>query len=111
MSRQTFTWFPEFEAALSQAPNVNVTKFGDGYETRTPEGINNSPEVWSLQFTLAGDNLTNVLNFIKTRNAVETFYWGNPFGVTNVYICRKWKMVRRQGHNVMNFDFEQVFEV
>lgn len=110
MSKQTFTWFPEFESQLSQTPKVTVTKFGDGYEQRTPMGMNNNPEKWTLQFTLGGSDLRDVLSFINARAGVEGFYWTSPLGVTHTYVCRDWKTTFKQGHHVMNFDFEQVFE-
>lgn len=110
MSKTTFTWRPEFESQLTQAPKVTTIKFGDGYEQRTPSGINNAPEKWSLQFTVSSAATNSALTFIQARGAVESFYWTNPFGQTKTYICKEWKLSRRQGHNVMNFDFEQVFE-
>lgn len=110
MSRATFTWFPEFESQLSQEPNITVTKFGDGYESRTPMGINNSPEKWSLKFSETNSVFSEVLGFVRARNGVESFYWRNPFGAINVYVCRKWSMTRSQGYSSINLDFEQVFE-
>lgn len=110
MSKPTFTWFPEFESQLTEEPKVTVTKFGDGYESRTPMGINNSSEKWSLKFTDTNSKFPEVLAFVKARNAVESFYWKNPFGAINVYVCRKWSMTRSQGYLSINLDFEQVFE-
>lgn len=110
MTRQTFTWFPEFETEIAQSPKVNVIKFADGYETRTAMGLNNNPETWSLQFTVSSILLPDVLKFIKARGGVESFYWKTPLGDLNKVVCRKWKSVRKKGHMVVNFDFEQVFE-
>lgn len=112
MARQTFTWRPEFDAQLSQEPNVSVTKFGDGYELRAPVGINNDPETWSLQFTeAAGPGVySDVLAFVRARNAVESFYWMTPLGQTKTFVCRSWRFGRKQGYSVINMDFEEVFE-
>lgn len=110
MARQTFSWNPEYDASLAQDPSVSVTKFGDGYELRTPTGINNNREKWSLQFTQSSATYPQVLAFIQARNAVESFYWTTPLGLTKVFVCRSWKLSRKQGHNIMTFEFEQVFE-
>lgn len=110
MARQTFTWYPEFEAKLAQEPKVNVTKFGDGYEQRTPTGINNNPETWSVQFTASSASYPSVLAFIQARGGVESFYWTTPFNQTNIFVCRKWDLTRKQGHLVMTMSFEQVYE-
>lgn len=110
MARQTFTWLPEFESQMSQAPSVNITKFGDGYEARVATGINNNPQKWSLQFTMNDANSASALAFVRARNAVESFYWMNPMGETIIVVCRTWKTSRKQGHYVTSLEFEQVFE-
>lgn len=110
MARQTFSWQPNFESKLSQEPKISVTKFGDGYEQRTPNGINNNPEVWSVEFTRSSASYPDVLTFIQARGGVESFYWTTPFQQTKVFVCRKWSIVRKEGHTVLTMDFEQVFE-
>jgi len=110
MTRQTFTWFPEWEASLSQTPQVQVTKFGDGYEARVARGMDNNPETWSLQFTMAAPQLTEIVTFIQARGGVESFIWTTPMSNTGIYVCRKWKTTHRGGIRIMNFDLEQVFE-
>jgi phage-related protein len=110
MARQTFTWHPDYDSKLSQEPSVSVTKFGDGYEQRTPNGINNNPETWSVEFTRSSASFPDVLAFIQARNGVESFYWTTPFNQEKIFVCRKWGLVRKEGHLVISMDFEQVFE-
>lgn len=110
MDRLTFEWNPEYESSMDQEPKVNVTKFGDGYEARTPEGINNNPQKWLLQFSTSNQATQDVLDFIRARNASESFNWTNPLQETGVYVCRSWKMQRKMGVNVISMTFEQVFE-
>ena len=110
MARQTFSWQPNFESKLSQEPKVSITKFGDGYEQRTPNGINNNPETWSVEFTRSSAAFPDVLTFIQARGGVESFYWTTPFEQTKVFVCRKWGLVRKEGHYVLSMDFEQIFE-
>jgi phage-related protein len=110
MARQTFTWMPEWESSMEQQPTVNVTKFGDGYETRVPTGINNNAQKWNLQFSTSNQTSQDALAFVRARNAVESFYWTNPLSETGVYVCRSWRVQRKQGVNVLSFTFEQVFE-
>lgn len=111
MTRKTFNYRPEWDSTLSEEPNVTSTKFGDGYEARTPRGINNRAEVWSLTFSATSNAVPEILTFLRDRGGVTAFYWANPFGITNLYICRKWKMSRKAGMQVLTMDFEQVFEV
>lgn len=111
MAKTTFTWQPEWGSELAQKPDVNVTKFGDGYELRTPVGINNAPEKWTLKFTTSSQQYPAVLAFIRARGAVESFYWTTPLGETKLFVCRSWRMTRNKGHHSISLDFEQVFEV
>jgi phage-related protein len=110
MPRQTFSFRPDYDSQLSQEPSVIVTKFGDGYEQRVTTGINNSPEKWSLTFTVGNPALPAALAFVQARKGVESFYWQNSFGVTNVYVCRRWNMSRTPGKQSLSMEFEQVFE-
>ena len=110
MARQTFTWAPEFDASMEQTPTVTVTKFGDGYETRVPQGINNNAQKWTLQFTDSNQNTQSMLAFIRARNGSESIYWTNPLEETGIYVCRSWKLSRKKGVNVYSLTFEQVFE-
>jgi phage-related protein len=110
MARQTFNWRPNYDSKLSQEPKVNVTKFGDGYELRSPDGINNNPETWSVEFTRSSASFPDVLAFIQARNGLESFYWTTPFNQQKVFVCRKWSLIKKEGHVVLNMDFEQVFE-
>lgn len=109
-TRQTFIWFPEWDASLAQTPQVQVTKFGDGYESRVPRGINNTPQTWSLQFTMAAPQLGDVIAFVREARGVDAFLWTNPLNETGLYVCRKWRTIHRGHVRIMNFDLEQVFE-
>lgn len=110
MTRPTFTWNPEYEATLDEEPTVTVTKFGDGYEVRNVSGINTTAQKWKLTFSQGNASFPDVLTFVRTQGASQSFYWTNPLGETKVFVCRKWQLSRKQGHNVMTLDFDQVFE-
>lgn len=110
MSRLTFNYRPDYESTLAQQPAVITTKFGDGYEQRVAVGINNNPEKWSLAFTVGNPVLPDALAFLQARKGVESFYWANPYGTTNVYVCRNWTLSRGPGKQTLTMDFEQVFE-
>jgi len=110
MAATTFTWQPEYGAQLSEEPKVNVTKFGDGYEVRAPEGINSNLQKWNLQFTASSASTPAILTFLRARNAVEAFNWTTPLNEEKVFVARKWKLTRREGHQVLSVDFEEVPE-
>ena len=110
MTALTFIWNPDLGSSLTEEPKVSLTKMGDGYEVRVPIGINNKPEMWDMQFTSVSTAFNDVLNFIRARAATQPFYWKNPLGITNLYVCRKWNTKHQGEMRVFNCAFEQVFE-
>jgi phage-related protein len=110
-SRLTFTWNPDRGSTLTEKPNAHVTKFGDGYELRTANGMNSNAESWAVAFTLPFTGADALLAFLRARNGVESFYWQNLYGATNVYVCRTWQVnASGAGHRTITCTLEQVFE-
>ena len=111
MPREVFTWFPDVGATEQSRPDVLVTKFGDGYETRLGNGVNPTRAIWAVKFTRVNAEINAILAFLEARSAIDTFTWTTPRNVVGVYICRNWQQSRMQG-GVMTVtaDFERVYE-
>ena len=111
MSKPTFTWNPDLGADRDIKPSVKQIKFGDGYETRIPIGINTMPRKWTVTFTRAYPEANAIDSFLQTCAGVQSFLWTDPRNETNTYVCRDWK-VRQQYFGVYQVTavFEQVFE-
>ena len=77
---------------LEKEPKVKVSKFGDGYEQRVADGINNNLQKWTISFTKRNDtDVGSVYDFLEARAAVESFDWTpRGEGATRVFVCRKW---------------------
>lgn len=110
MTFPVFTWFPDVEGQGDIQPDVNVQKFGDGYEQRTAIGINFIKDKWSLTFTRAREEGLAILKFLRARGALNAFTWTNPLGETGTYKCASWKPKSLPGGLEITADFEQVFE-
>jgi phage-related protein len=110
MTKPVFTWNPDVGSQQDVKPNVNVTKFGDGYELRVAAGINNKPQSWSLKFERNYDICNAVVAFLKARGGVESFTWTNPLGETGTFVCRSYKTQQNVGTMEVTATFEQVFE-
>ncbi|MTD34035.1 phage tail protein [Paludibacterium denitrificans] len=88
----TFTWTPDYSAKLSRAPRVLKAQFGDGYDQRVPDGINNNPQSWALTF----NNRTNadadaIDAFLSAQNGVTWFWWTPPrVNAAIKVVCEKW---------------------
>lgn len=110
MTRETFTWYPDFESQKTVKPNVAVLNFGDDYEQRQRQGLNRIKEEWSLTFTRSYELINAVDDFLTARGGVESFYWVNPRGKQIIVVCDEHTVKRYQGYLVLTATFRQVFE-
>lgn len=109
----TFVWVATYGSKETIKPNVVVTQFGDGYESRTPVGMNTQRRKWDLNF----DNRPNatadaIESFLKARGAVEAFDWTPPYGGAGKWVCREWSSAPTSPNTrSVTATFEEVFEV
>lgn len=108
---QTFTWFPDANHSASVEPSVSSARFGDGYEQRVENGINNMPETWSLTFTGTRVEIKAIDDFLKSHAGARAFLWTTPDEDTGKFICRRWNKGRDRAVKAsISCDFVQVFE-
>lgn len=113
-------WHPDEEDEMEVTPTVKVTKFGEGYEQRTPFGIHTKPRVWSLKFTRPLAEIRPILSFLEEKGGVASFSWKDPLWRANKgdgtpdpigkYVCRKWNVRKTNGLHELIARFEQVFD-
>jgi phage-related protein len=104
-----FFWRPSYNYSVKLEPRNRVVSFGDGYEQRTPDGIQNNLLQIDLTFpTRNEDEASAILHFFHTRNASEgfVFYPPKPYNVAKRFKCSSWdSTVAFQG----NFSIKAVF--
>jgi len=77
----TFTYAPDWGASLKMAPRVRRVAFGDGYEQRAGDGINNNLQTWDLTFSKRTDTeIEEILAFLTVAGGVALFDWEPPAG-------------------------------
>lgn len=114
-------WHPEENNGYTVKPTVKATKFGDGYEQRTPIGVNTQPKIWNLKYTFAnptgktglpsGTDANEFLAFLQERGGVTSFTWTDPRNKTGKYVCREWEESSpKMGIVTISVKFEQVFD-
>ena len=93
-------------------PKVKTISFGDSYEQRTPDGINNSLLKFNLNFN--GRPLhesTAIIHFLKNRAGAESFVFTPyaPFSKTKLYKCSNFNVdfVFFNNYNI-NVEFQEV---
>lgn len=64
-----------YDRGVQQAPAPRVLKaqFGDGYEMRVRDGINNTPRTWALSFNnRTKEDIDKLYEFMNTLAGVDT---------------------------------------
>lgn len=108
----TFAWIATYGSRQTTKPRVEVVKFGDGYESRTPIGLNSLPRSWDLTFENRPNSTADAIeDFLKDRGAVEAFNWVPPYGAAGRWVCREWSSTpTSQNTRSVTCTFEEVFE-
>lgn len=109
----TFDWIPDFGYQQTRTPRVRSVKFGDGYEQRTPDGINNDAQKWSVKFQNRTFSESNeIVDFLSARGGWQAFDWIPPFKDDAIrVVCRDWsEETTSYNLRTINATFEQVFE-
>lgn len=94
VTKPEFIWKPSYETEKGLTPKVKVIQFGDGYEQRVPDGINNN--LLTLNLTFAGkalDEATAILHFFYAREGTESFLFTPPapYHYKKKFIAKDWK--------------------
>ncbi|MCB1928291.1 MAG: phage tail protein [Rhodocyclaceae bacterium] len=110
---ETFTWQASYGSALDEAPRVEAISFGDGYEARVGQGINQDPRRWSLVFTNKPTPVADALvSFLRARGALESFDWTDPEDNPGRWVCRAWNsQPTSPRHRTITCEFHEVFEL
>jgi phage-related protein len=106
-----FGWMPDESWSGQKKPSISATKFGDGYEQRVSNGINNTPKQFKLKFTKSTLECIGIDRFLSVMNGKNSFEWRNPLGIKNNYICKEWNVSRVNAAVLsVSATFDQVFE-
>lgn len=112
MARDTFSeeWLPNIGHSVSYKPNATPVNYGDGYELRLSNGLNTRPEIWSVTFSSNYAKIKEINAFLKSQNAVKSFFWRSPDNEVITVVCRDWAISTDEGVKSISTKFEQVFE-
>lgn len=66
-------------ASVDVEPRVIVAQFGDGYAQRRPNGINYTPQTWTVDMRNAKEaDARAAFDFLNARGGVDVFNWYEP---------------------------------
>ncbi len=106
---EEFKWRPETAYQVGNEPKVKVAKFGNGYEQRVKDGINNQLKTYQISFIKHADIGKQIDEFLKDRGAVESFLWlTSDDNSKRKFVCRGWQVTPRATAWQIDCTFEEV---
>lgn len=93
-----FWWKASYNASIVNKPRVKINQFGNGYQQRVNDGINNNLIEFSLNFENRSEKETvSILHFLRERNGQESFIYNVPTiysksanSLNTRYVCSEW---------------------
>ena len=111
-TRPYFFWKPSYGVQVSNTPRAKSIRFGDGYEQRFRDGINNNLLILSISFdSVEEKEATAISHFLDDKGGVDDFFYlpPSPHQVLSKFICREWQTVFNFDNNFsVSATFEQV---
>jgi len=100
----------------SNAPKVLLATFGDGYEQRLPDGINNKKRIFNVSYkNRVKSEAEDIVDFFELKGAVTAFTFRYDKGdgaETEVNVkCPSWNWAANHDpYHTITATFEEVFQ-
>tara|TARA_R100000152_G_C6609629_1_gene63946 strand:+ start:44 stop:388 length:345 start_codon:yes stop_codon:yes gene_type:complete len=104
---------PAYNTRISVKPDVNVVSFGDGYEQRLTEGLNQNPLTVNLSFNISQGEADTAIAFLNQRivNGTSFDYVLPAETNTRKFVCHSYpKTIPFLNRVILNCVFREVFE-
>lgn len=106
---ETFHWKVDPGMGVESEPQVQVVKFGDGYEQRRAAGLNNHLEKYSITVRVKRHEVRFLRDFLDRHGGTKSFLWTPPYGYSPIkVVCRKWSVKVDAIKATLTTTFEQV---
>jgi phage-related protein len=112
-----FWWRPSYDANIRNTPKIIINQFGNGYEQRINDGINNNLINFILRFDNRNEQETvSILHFLGQRNGKESFvynlptiYAKDPLNLKTRFTCMNWESIYASYNNYqISCEFREV---
>ncbi|MGC6360466.1 phage tail protein [Bisgaard Taxon 45] len=106
---RVFEYAPQWGMEMTRKPKVKVITFGDGYEQRIPDGINNNLRTYSVNFSGDETEINEIEQFLNEHGAVKAFLW-TPYNSTiqGKFKCEEWSVSLKTGFFTLSAEFKEV---
>ena len=103
----------DYGVRKASKPKNRKIVFGDGYEMRFAEGLNNNPKVYNVTFgNISQTQSDTIEDFLDARAAdADAFGWTPPEESAGKFVCEGWsKTIPYKDRATIKATFRQVFE-
>ena len=108
MNMKEFTWQADWNMKRKKKPNVNTIRFGDGYEQRQSDGINNNLRTYDVVFSGSEEKIKAIDMFLDECCGVTAFSW-QPYGdKKGLFTCGEWDETKKTGYRTLTATFKEV---
>lgn len=93
-SKTKWLWNLSYSSPANHTPRLKSIQFGDGYEQRNRDGINNNLIEYDVQFNLLTYKESfAILHFLYERGGTESFVWipPPPYATEKLFVCKDWR--------------------
>lgn len=108
-----WVWVESAGATLEEEPAIRSVQFGDGYEQRSPDGINFMRQVWTIPFDEVDDAVADdMVQFLRDQKGYLAFNYVPLRSTTAIkVVCKQWSRSHTgPGTSSLRATFRQVFE-
>lgn len=92
---EEFHWLPEDGMKTENKPSIKTVRFGDGYEQRSPNGLNHSLRVFTCDFKVEANERDSFEKFLARHEGYKSFW--RPPGINRK---SEWCVERGQRQNI-----------
>ncbi|WP_374091658.1 phage tail protein [Pasteurella multocida] len=114
MTIETFKWKSQWGMTSEITRNVDVVKFGDGYEQQSSKGLNDliqtSNVIVRLNKRVQENDINELKVFLAKHLSLYAFYWTPPGNSGNILVvCDKYSKTDNGVYIDFELTFRQVF--
>ncbi|MDO6706794.1 phage tail protein [Photobacterium sp. 1_MG-2023] len=105
-----FHWIPtENGFSRKSKPRIQKVHFGDGYEQRSPDGLNNHLKNYPVTFEGDSDDIYEIEHFLEMHLGYLPFIF-TPVGewVPRTVVCEEWDIKEGSTESVLTTSFREV---
>lgn len=102
-----------YETQSKATPRILIAKFGDGYEQRSPDWINNTPRTITVKVDQTRDIITQLEQFLVSLEGSTAFLFTPPYDTQGTFVADQGWTITEKGFDyaILEVQLREVFEL